>query len=221
MPVSNPTTFALHSFQHYLEQAGIQAAGELVDIDELPELPDYDKAQLLFVHFSPPLSEIIAVLNKESNNFYAEQVFRTMAYAGSAAGGERRVKDLLAEAGISDPSISIKDGSGLSRKDLVTPQAMVALLDHMARHPQRDAFINSLARGGEAQSTLRGRLGGMPVQAKTGSLEFVRSLSGYTMGADGHTIAFAVFANHFTGPSYQITQTIDQIIRTVTTNGTS
>ncbi len=216
MPVANPTTYALHSFQQYLRQAGIEVDGELVDIDDLPEPPDYDKAQLLFVHFSPPLAQIISVLNKESNNFYAEQVFRTMAYGGSAAGGERRVKALLARAGVSDPSISIRDGSGLSRKDLITPRAMVELLHYMATHPQREPFISSLAQGGEVRSTLRGRLGGMPVQAKTGSLEFVRTLSGYTIGANGHPIAFAVFANHFTGPSYQITQTIDQIVRTVT-----
>lgn len=220
MPVSNPTTYALHSFQQHLRTAGIEVNGELTDIDQLPEPPDYDKARLLFIHFSPPLAQIISILNKESNNFYAEQVFRTVAYGGSAAGGERRVKDLLARAGVSDPAISIRDGSGLSRKDLVTPHAMVELLHYMARHPQRDTFINSLALGGERRSTLSGRLGGLPVHAKTGSLEFVRSLSGYTRDANGHLIAFAVFANHFTGPSYQVTQTIDQIVRTVTTGPT-
>ncbi|HET6567721.1 MAG TPA: D-alanyl-D-alanine carboxypeptidase/D-alanyl-D-alanine-endopeptidase [Rhodothermales bacterium] len=213
VPVANPTMLAVYSFAQYLQRNDIETRARLFDIDDLEEIPDESGASLLFVHFSPPLSEIVATLNKESNNFYAEQVFRTMAYGGSAAGGERRIKDLLSRAGVNDPSISIKDGSGLSRKDLITTQAMVGLLSYMATNR---AFVQSLAEGGEAHSTLRGRLGGLPVHAKTGSLESVRSLSGYATTADGHRVAFSIISNHYTAPSYQVTQTIDQIIRAVT-----
>jgi serine-type D-Ala-D-Ala carboxypeptidase/endopeptidase (penicillin-binding protein 4) len=215
MPVNNPTTFTLHAFKEALQEAGIQVQAEVIDIDDMPQPPDYDRTEMLFVHFSPTLAEILTILNKESNNFYAEQVFRSMAYGGSANGGERRVIDLLSKAGVSDPNISVRDGSGLSRKDLVTPHAMVSLLGYMAKHQAREAFFNSLAQGGEARTTLRGRLGNVPVQAKTGTLEYVSALSGYSQTVEGHPVAFAVFANHFTGPSYQITQVIDQIIRTV------
>ena len=73
-------------------------------------------------------------------------------------------------------------------------------------------FLASLAQGGERGSTLRYRLNRVPVRAKTGSLEFVRSLSGYVTTQDGQTLAFAVFANNCSGPSYLITQTIDRIV---------
>jgi len=59
------------------------------------------------------------------------------------------------------------------------------------------------------------RLSRIPVQAKTGSLEFVRALSGYTERPNGNRVAFALFANNYTGPSYRISRTIDDIVRAV------
>lgn len=212
VPVTNPTIFALHSFRQYLQEAGITVAAEVYDVDDLDEPPRLARAEPLFVYLSPPLSEILKIVNKESNNFYADQVFRTFAWGGSGEGGERRVKELLARAGAATDGLSIRDGSGLSRKDLVTPEAMARLLVHMSRHPEREAFAASLARGGEARSTLRGRLAGVPVMAKTGSLEYVRSLSGYATTTEGRTVAFAVFANNFTAPAYRINQTIDRLV---------
>ena len=165
-----------------------------------------------FVHVSPPLDEILKVVNKESNNFYAEQVFRSVAPGGGAEAAERRVKVLLSKAGISADRLSIRDGSGLSRKNLVTPHALGRLLAYMRDHPESDAFVSSLPSGGEPQTTLRGRLHNVPVRAKTGSLEFVRALSGYTTTSDGRQVAFAVLANNFTGPSYAVTQSIDRVV---------
>ena len=213
VPVSNPTTFVLRSFERRLQEAGIETDLELIDIDDLEDQPD--RGSPLFVEFSRPLAEIAAVMNKESNNFYAEQVFRSYGWGGSARGAARRTKAFLREAGINTRQLLVHDGSGLSRKDLITPQAMVKLLAHMNRHEEREAFLASLPRGGEYNTTLDYRLHRTDVQAKTGSLEFVRSLSGYTKRANGNRVAFAVFANNYTGPSYQISRTIDDIVRAV------
>lgn len=218
MPVSNPTRFTVFSFKQYLQEAGIGVEAAILDVDDLEEKPALDEATPLFVHLSPPLSTILNVVNKESNNFYAEQVFRTFAWGGSASGGERRVKELLARAGASTNGISVRDGSGLSRKDLVTPEAMGRVLTHMLDHAERDAFLASLAQGGEARSTLQYRLQNVPVQAKTGSLEYVRTLSGYATTPAGRRVAFAVFANNYTVPPYRITQAIDRIIMTLTSD---
>jgi D-alanyl-D-alanine carboxypeptidase/D-alanyl-D-alanine-endopeptidase (penicillin-binding protein 4) len=154
-------------------------------------------------------------MNKESNNFYAEQVFRSYGWGGSAKGAARRTKSFLREADINTRQVLIHDGSGLSRKDLITPQAMVKLLAHMTEHEEREAFLASLPRGGERNTTLDYRLSRTDVQAKTGSLEFVRGLSGYTKRPNGNRVAFALFANNYTGPSYQISRTIDDIVRAV------
>ena len=215
VPVHDPTAFTLHSFRRQLEAAGVRVATTLVDVDELRQKPDYQQAQPLMMHLSPPLSEIMANINKQSNNFYAEHVFRTFSWGGTTNGGERRAKALLARAGVDVSGLSIRDGSGLSRKDMITPEAMGRLLAFMHTHPDVATFKASLARGGEAGSTLRGRLKGQGVQAKTGSLQYVRALSGYATARNGHPLAFVVIANNYTTSPGTIKQTIDRIVRTL------
>jgi len=215
VPVSDPTAFALQVFRERLQEAGIETDLELLDVDELDTPPE--DGDPLFVKLSPPLSEIVRVINKRSNNFYAEQVFRTYGWGGSTRGGARRTETFLRRAGIDTRVLTIKDGSGLSRKNLVTPRAVRGLLAHMNDHPERDAFLSSLPRGGEYNTTLSARLARTAVWAKTGSLSFVRALSGYVERPDGTRVAFVLFANNYTGPSYQITHTMDDIVRVVTT----
>ena len=217
VPISDPTLFTLRSFVKHLRDAGIETDLELVDVDDLEDRPN--PGDPLFVEYSRPLAEIAAVVNKESNNFYAEQLFRTYGWGGSARGAARRSKSFLREADINTRKLLIHDGSGLSRKDLVTPQAMVKLLTHMSDHEEREAFLASLPRGGEANTTLDYRLNQITVRAKTGSLEFVRALSGYTERANGNRVAFSLLANNYTGPSYRISRTIDDIVRAVATSG--
>lgn len=211
MPVTNPTALAIQSFSNQLQTHGIEVSGESVDIDDLSEY-EYSREMPLFVYVSPPLTEILSEINKDSNNFYAEQVFRAFAPGGSANGGERRINALLSRAGAATDAINIRDGSGLSRKNFITPEAMAKLLTYMYSHPEKDVFLASMAEGGEARSTLRSRLSNVPVRAKTGSLEFVRALSGYATTPDGRTVSFAVFANNFPSQAYVITQSIDRIV---------
>ncbi len=211
MPVTNPTSLAVQSFSHYLQEHDIEVDADVLDIDDLSDY-EYSRDSPLFVYVSPPLAQILTLVNKRSNNFYAEQVFRTFAYGGSARGGERRIKELLSRAGAGTDAISIRDGSGLSRKNFVTPESMAKLLAYMHDHPERDAFLASIPAGGETRSTLRHRLHNLPVFAKTGSLESVRALSGYATSSNGRLVAFSVFANNYTAPSYRITQSIDRIV---------
>ena len=214
VPVGNPTVFALNAFVTYLREAGIETDLEVRDIDDLSRRPRQGDA--LFVHLSPPLSDIVSIINKGSNNFYAEQIFRTYGWGGSTRGAARRTDAFLRRSRIDTRPVEVYDGSGLSRKNLTTPAAMVELLRHMNSHSARDAFRASLAGGGENNTTLKYRLSREPVLAKTGSLRYVRTLSGYATRPDGSRIAFAIFANNYTGPSYQITRTIDDVIRVVT-----
>lgn len=213
VPVSDPTDFVLASFRQRLQEAGIETDLTLVDIDDVDER--VDRGDPLFVEYSQPLAEIAAVMNKESNNFYAEQVFRSYGWGGSAKGAAKRTKSFLQKAKIDTRKLLIHDGSGLSRKDLVTPHAMVKLLAYMTDHEERSAFLTSLPKGGEYNTTLDHRLHRTEVQAKTGSLEFVRALSGYTKRLNGNRVAFAIFVNNYTGPSYRISRTMDDIVRAI------
>lgn len=217
LPVANPTRYALEAFRHYLKQAGITVAVELFDVDELPQPPRYDQHQTLLVHFSPPLAEIIRLINHRSHNFYAEQLFRTLSPDGSAESAARRIHTFLQRQGIDTKGLTIRDGSGLSRKNLVPPAVLGQLLVAMQHHPTRDVFVASLPQGGMRRSTLEDRLGDIPVRAKTGSLLHVRALSGYLTTQDGHILAFALMANNYTAPASRVVRTLDEMVRTLHT----
>lgn len=218
VPVANPTMLTIQRFQHTLDEAGIDTNLELVDVDDLSDKPNTNSISPLFVDFSPPLADLLALTNKESNNFYAEQIFRTYGWAGSVRGGANRTETFLQRAGVDTRNLLVRDGSGLSRKDLVTPKAMVQLLAHMDEHREREAFLAALPQGGERNSTLEYRLRGVPVHAKTGSLRFIRTLCGYATRPDGSRVAFALLANNYTGPSYRITNAFDEIVRALTSS---
>ncbi|WP_263786922.1 D-alanyl-D-alanine carboxypeptidase/D-alanyl-D-alanine endopeptidase [Salinibacter grassmerensis] len=211
VPVSDPTAFTLRIFRERLQAAGIETDLELVNVEALDTPPG--EGEPLFVHVSPLLSEIVTEINKRSNNFYAEQVLRTYGWGGATRGGIQRTESFLRRAGIDTRALSLNDGSGLSRKNLVTPRSLRGLLAHMNGHTAGDVFRASIPRGGERNTTLSVRLGRTQVRAKTGSLAFVRGLSGYAERPDGGRVAFALFANNYTGPSYQITHTMDDIVR--------
>ncbi|MEM1056601.1 MAG: D-alanyl-D-alanine carboxypeptidase/D-alanyl-D-alanine-endopeptidase [Bacteroidota bacterium] len=216
-PVENPTLYAVAAFADALRDAGILINADLVDVDDLRDPPTYDDAQPLRAYVSPTLNEIVRRINRRSDNLYAEQVFRTLSPSGSTGASSDRVEQLLREAGASVSGLSIRDGSGLSRKDLVTPEAMGALLAHMRTHPAAGAFRQSLPQGGGAGSTLRNRLRGVPVRAKTGSLEYVRALAGYVDGPQGQPMTFVLLANNYTTRSSRITQAFDRIVRALST----
>lgn len=218
MPVTNATLFTVHTFARFLQREGISVSSEIVEVDQLERKPSYDGEDPLFVHFSPPMSEILHLINKRSNNFYAEQVFRTFAYAGSASGGERRLKARMSQIGIPTAGVSIRDGSGLSRKDLIPPSAMSMVMQHMLSQPYAQAFLDSMPEAGEGGSTMRYRLGGASLRAKTGSLEYVRALCGVARTNDGREVVFTVFANNYSTAPYRVVQAIDQIVLQVMRN---
>lgn len=208
IPIHDPARFTLHTFAESLRRYGITVDAELVSTADLVQRPGYN-SDPLFVHVSPPLVDILAVINQRSNNFYAEQVFRS---AGSARTAALRAMNLFDTAGASTRGVSIRDGSGLSRKNLITPQALTHLLAYMHRNEHRDVFMGTLAQSGQPASTLRFRLGGVPVWAKTGSLEHVRALSGYVRGPDGTMYAFSLIANNFTVNPAAISGMQDDIV---------
>ena len=219
LPVANPTRYAVHAFAARLAAAGIDVSqATLWDVDDVDRKPVYDGMAPLMVAVSPTLTRIVAHTNQESDNLYAEQLLRALTDAGTVEAGVGRVEAFLARAGAPDADdLSIMDGSGLSRKDLITPAAMVALLRTMLGHPARDAFVASLPTGGGAGSTLRNRLADTPVRAKTGSISFARCLSGYVTGPNGSTIAFSIMANNYTESGSRITGAMDAVVRALAT----
>ena len=216
VPVANPTLFAVHAFALRLEEAGIDVSGaERVDVDDT-DPPRYEGAEPLQAYVSPTLDSIVERINRESDNLYAEQVFRTFG-GGTAEGAEDRVEAFVEASGAEADGLFIADGSGLSRKDLVTPASLAAVLRAMRTHPAAGAFRASLPEGGGEGSTLRNRLDGVPVRAKTGSLLAVRCLAGYVDGPNGTPYVFVLMANNYTARGGRIAGAQDDIVRALAT----
>src|ERR1051326_3478120 len=141
--------------------------------------------KVLAEHLSLPLLDDIRVINKTSQNLHAELALRLVGKltgrGGSFEGGAAAVKQLLLQAGIKEDEFTFLDGSGLSRRDLVTPAATAQLLLYVSRQPWGAAFEESLpvsgVDGSLAERFLNTPAGGL-VHAKTGSLSHVAALSG-------------------------------------------
>jgi D-alanyl-D-alanine carboxypeptidase/D-alanyl-D-alanine-endopeptidase (penicillin-binding protein 4) len=169
---------------------------------------------------SPPLSEIIAGILEPSQNWMTEQLVRTLGAElgeeGSwSAGTEVVTRFLVEEAGVDSLDVAPRDGSGLSAHNLVTPRALVRILEHMASGPHAAIYRAAMAEPGEEGSTLARRLQGLEgrVFAKTGTISNVNSLSGYLVGEDGRQIVFSVLSNGSGLPSSRVRAAIDSVVR--------
>ncbi|HET6401601.1 MAG TPA: D-alanyl-D-alanine carboxypeptidase/D-alanyl-D-alanine-endopeptidase [Candidatus Kapabacteria bacterium] len=176
--------------------------------------------KILASYSSRPLRKIIHAMNKESDNFIAECLFRTVAKViggeGSWTRGIAVMRKYLATLGIDTTRLQFTDGSGLSRMDLVTADDIVTVLRAMASNPKLDsAFYNSLPIMG-VDGTLENRLKGTPaqgnVQAKTGSMTGVRAVSGYLTTRDGEQLAFSILANNYTVSGSEIGKLEDEVL---------
>lgn len=170
---------------------------------------------------SPPFREIAAHTLKPSQNQYTELILRTLGrnpqvldssgntrpLAGDARGalddeesGLEMVRAFLRQAGIGENDVSLNDGSGLSRNDLITANTTVQLLTFMSRHKYFAQFRDALPIAG-VDGTLRTRMRGTPAEgnlrAKTGSLSSVASLSGYVTSASGEHLVFSMMLNNY------------------------
>jgi D-alanyl-D-alanine carboxypeptidase/D-alanyl-D-alanine-endopeptidase (penicillin-binding protein 4) len=167
---------------------------------------------------STPMREIVPNMLKPSQNLYAQLLFlQAGARSATAANstedaGIKAMRAFVKRAGIDPGEVLLEEGSGLSRSSLVTPDALVSILKYMAGHPQAGVFREALPGPGEG--TLRNRFrdwregaprsnaGGnkkIELRAKTGSLRYVSSLSGYLRRGDGENLAFALILNAYEG----------------------
>lgn len=230
--VVNPTLFFAEVLRQHLATRDIVVHGAAQDVDEWTQVFAYDSLQIIAQYTSAPLSELAAVTNKESHNLYAEQLLRTVGVhqpvsdstitPGSAAMGYEAALRTYAAAGVDTMRLQLVDGSGLSRRNLVSPRMAVAMLQYMAAHDDpdtRQAFVNSLAIGG-LDGTLEYRFPrGTPahgaVRAKTGTIGNVSSLAGYVEAQSGRNYVFAIFCNHFIAPYSVVRNIQDQVINHV------
>jgi D-alanyl-D-alanine carboxypeptidase/D-alanyl-D-alanine-endopeptidase (penicillin-binding protein 4) len=211
-PQHDPNTAFLGALTEALAERGITVDRQATTWTQDPH------ADSLFTVLSVPLKEIMPAIMKPSQNQIAEVFLRTLglerAGVGTADSGRRVVERQFAAWKIPSDAFVVRDGSGLSRSDLISPEAIVSILDVMRRSPNFRLFFESLPIAG-VDGTIRTRMRDTPAQgnlrAKTGTLSMVRSLSGYVRTADGHLLEFSMLCNNWTTPQAAVDKVQDTI----------
>ena len=212
--VSDPPLFAASQLDRTLRGRGVEIAGQPTSVvgpteshvtaTDLwaPALRAGGDLKVVAVHRSPPLIELLEVVNRESNNLFAEHVLlaigRTVVDEGSFAGGAKAVTRFLTEeVGVTGRGTNIIDGSGLSPDNRVAPTTFVKLLEHSVSAPYWEAFWSTLPEAGNRRGLPRmyrsdaaGNL-----RAKTGTINRVSALSGLVRARSGERIVFSIISN--------------------------
>jgi D-alanyl-D-alanine carboxypeptidase/D-alanyl-D-alanine-endopeptidase (penicillin-binding protein 4) len=239
--IENPAEYAAQLFRRLLERRGVTVYGGTrtrhTDLASLSTLTVTTLASAgggaqsaggwnnsaapveLAAHESAPLLQGLMVINKVSQNLHSEILLRLLGRerggSGSIEGGLDVLRGFTQQAGIQSDEYVFYDGSGLSRQNLVTPEAVIKLLRFVYSQPWAPAFRETLPAAGVDGSLafrFRGSVANGRVQAKTGSLGSVNALSGYATTLSGEPVAFAIIANNHNLPSPRVLQAVDAIV---------
>jgi D-alanyl-D-alanine carboxypeptidase/D-alanyl-D-alanine-endopeptidase (penicillin-binding protein 4) len=229
--IHDPASFAATLLREALARRGIRVLGRIRRLDTVARLAQpLDEAKLTEVAnvSSQPLSVLLKVINKPSQNLHTEIMLRQLGVrrGGAAelddygrprsaeARGLEVLRRFLQAAGIETERLSLRDGSGLSRHNLITPRATVRLLEFMAAHPHSAVYRDSLPVAGvdgTLERRLRDTAAAGNVRAKTGTLSYVNAISGYLTTKRGQMLIFSLMGNNYTGPGREVTAVFDQI----------
>jgi len=217
--VENPTRMYLNAFREALRRHGIDVGGHMVDVDELPKPFEFDEATELIRDQSLPLSEIIDVTMKWSRNGYAETLLYALSPPGDPATADRgltTLRETLTDWGVPPESYLARDGSGLSRYDLLTADTLVKLLTALWSHSRHGKqFLDTLpqaAVSGTLANRLRGTAADSRVWAKTGSMSTIRTLAGYLTTVADEPLVFVFLVNNFRVPNAEIDAVFDRAL---------
>jgi len=237
LSIDDPAEFTAELFRRLLEERGITIYGHArtrhTDLASVQTFtitsiasgggsatrPANPAPLVLASYESQPLGQDLRVINKVSQNLHAELMLRLLGKekgtSGSIEGGLEVLRGFLINAGIKPDEFVFYDGSGLSRENLVSPDALVKLLAYCHKQPWGQQFEDTLPVAG-VDGSLADRFRNTPasglIHGKTGSLSHVYSLSGYATTEKGDHIAFAILTNNGTIPTKKALDTIDRIV---------
>lgn len=221
LAIEDPAEYAARAFRRALEQRGVVVEGGISVKhrfrNEGPAAAGQDGVGLAD-HLSAPLLEDLRVIAKVSQNVHAELALRAVGLARQGAGsreaGLAEMKIFLKEIGIDADTYDLNDGSGLTRLDLVTPDAVMRLLRFLYGSQEWMDWLSLLPVGG-TDGTLSDRFvntpGGSRIHAKTGSLTHVSALSGYAQRRNGKWVAFSILVNNSSGDAAGVRGVMDRI----------
>ncbi|HSR09661.1 MAG TPA: D-alanyl-D-alanine carboxypeptidase/D-alanyl-D-alanine-endopeptidase [Bryobacteraceae bacterium] len=219
LPVDDPALFAASALYDALTRRGIAIHGRPVARHRaLGEPYATAEGQELATRISPPLAELLQVMDILSVNLHAELLLREVGRVtrgeGSTAAGLAEMSAYLTGIGAQPGDWRLEDGSGLARNTLVTPRLLTHILAREAQSADGALWTSLLPAGGE-DGTLSRRLccmsGGRGIHAKTGTLSRALALSGYADSATHGQLAFSILVNDFQAPPAEVTAWIDKI----------
>lgn len=209
LSIPEPTLYFRDSLLEILKKNQITV--EKIEINENEDQINLNELNLLVEFISPSLKELVTVANKDSNNLYAEVLFK---YLSENNFQEQSLQKVLKDAGL-DGNYRLKDGSGLSRQNIVSAKIIVDLLELMNQGKYGETFRNSLSVAG-VNGTLKNRFQDTNIvgnlYGKTGTLTGVSALSGYLKPNSYDTIAFSIIVNNSFATNQELRGKIDELI---------
>ena len=228
--VYDPASFAATLLKEALARRGLRVLGRVQRMDAVARrTTPFDETKLAEIASveSQPMSTLLKVINKPSQNLHTEMMLRQLGELrgaprelddyGRPKSAESRgievLKQFLTKAGVDVTTLSLRDGSGLARQDMISPRSTSQLLLFMSQHPHFAVYRDSLpvAGDGTLQRRMKGTAAEGNVHAKTGSLMSVRALSGYVTTKKGQMLIFSFLGNNYTGAGADVTGVFDQI----------
>lgn len=218
LTIVDPARYTATILLKDLQDAGIRF--DRTRVLDIPQEPD--NAVPFIDHESAPLSTILRLMNKPSNNLIAECLLKTVGAkaTGKGTGGVdgsavQTARNIFQKAGLIMEEVRQADGSGLSRINFVSPRDLVIALSYLAKQPYFSVFYDSLPIAG-VDGSLYYRMKGTPAvgncHAKTGYVSQVNTLSGYVTDKDGDIIVFSIMFNNCLAPYSVCTSAQDRIV---------
>jgi serine-type D-Ala-D-Ala carboxypeptidase/endopeptidase (penicillin-binding protein 4) len=217
LAIHEPAEHAAALLARLLADRGVKIAGtsRALHTSEVETAPP---RVVLAEHVSVPLGDSVKLVNKISQNLHTEMLLRTSArQTGIWATPDDLMKfpaDFYAAAGIAPGDVVQTDGSGLSRHDLVTPRAVVTLLKYAQDQPWFDSYYTSLPVAGvdgTLESVLKNTVAAGRIHAKTGSVEHVRTRSGFVETPGGRRLIFSFLSNNQSGKNHEASDALDAL----------
>jgi len=213
----NPGLLLVRHFTNVLKESGITVKYEPAYIADYNPLGLPRK--VVYTHYSEPLSELVKETNINSNNLYAEAIFRYLGTRYSMPGTIHNSQDVLKEfwrgKKVGIQNAIVKDGCGLAPQDAVSARALVELLTYMYRSKNKEAWLESLPVSGKT-GTLTTLCPGTPldgrIHAKSGTIAGTKNFAGYIDMPNGDVWVFAILVNSAQGKAKNIQTVIQEYL---------
>ena len=215
--IPDPPFFAAQYLMKFLEEKNIETNKMATSFFEMERTgtATNETRKAIYTYQSPPLHEIVKFTNEKSNNLYCEAMLRMIGKQekgeGSAEAGLKAIYEFLESGGMNTNGFFMLDGSGLSPMNAVSSY-------NLAKAMQIILSNNKIANDLKKSIRVSSRVGNGQLRAKSGSMERVRSYTGFATTQSGRLVAFSMIANNFTGKSGEIRRKMEKLMTAIYSN---